>query len=96
VLNLAKKFVGNDERGSVAIIFALMLLPLLGMVGAAVDYSRLALRKTNLQSIAHSAALAGASAMMKKADQMASIQEAAGTAAATAIAAQHQAPLGLC
>src|SRR3712207_450664 len=86
MLNLAKQFVQKDERGNVAIIFALALFPVMGLVGAAVDYSRLALRKTSLQSVADSAALAGAVAMMKNADQLASVQEAAATAAATGVA----------
>ncbi len=61
------------------------------MVGAAVDYSRLTLTKAKLQSAADAAALAGASAMWSKVGQVASVQEAAATAAATAVA-DGQAP----
>jgi Flp pilus assembly protein TadG len=39
----------DDRRGAVAIIFTLSLLPLLGMVGAAVDYSRISNIRTKLE-----------------------------------------------
>jgi Putative Flp pilus-assembly TadE/G-like len=32
----------SDQRGNVAILFGLALIPVVGMVGAAVDYSRAA------------------------------------------------------
>jgi Flp pilus assembly protein TadG len=80
----AKRFA-RDARGAVAITFALALLPLLGMVGAAVDYSRLSLARTTKQSVVDAAALAGAKAMWEKADQIASVAEAAAVAAATAV-----------
>jgi Flp pilus assembly protein TadG len=32
---------GRDIRGNVAMMFGLALVPLVGMVGAAVDYSRI-------------------------------------------------------
>src|SRR5260221_2653347 len=38
----------RDKRGNVAIMFALSLIPLLGAVGAAVDYSRIAQIRTKL------------------------------------------------
>lgn len=38
----------RDKRGNVAIMFALSLIPLLGAVGAAVDYSRIAQVRTKL------------------------------------------------
>jgi Flp pilus assembly protein TadG len=65
MLHLIKQFIRDDQRGVVAIIFALAILPLMGLVGAAIDYSRLTLSRENLQSVADSAALAGATAMMK-------------------------------
>ncbi len=67
-------------------IFALTLLPIMGMTGATVEYSLLASTRSKLQSAADAAALAGASAMASKADQIVSVQEAAGSAAATAVA----------
>jgi Flp pilus assembly protein TadG len=80
----ARRFAG-DTRGAVAIIFALTLLPMLGAVGAAVDYSRLTLAHENLQSVADAAALAGAKALQAKADQTTSVAESAALAAATAV-----------
>jgi Flp pilus assembly protein TadG len=50
-------FLG-DERGSVAIIFALALIPLTLAVGAAVDYSLAARIKAKLDAAADAAALA--------------------------------------
>jgi Flp pilus assembly protein TadG len=47
----------RDERGTIAIIFALTLLPLLGFVGLAVDYSRAAAVRTRMQNAADSTAL---------------------------------------
>ncbi|MBN8966852.1 MAG: VWA domain-containing protein [Rhizobiales bacterium] len=47
----------NDERGNIAVIFAFSLLPILGLVGAAVDYTRLNTARTQLQSALDSAAL---------------------------------------
>jgi uncharacterized membrane protein len=75
----------EDKRGAIAITFALALLPLVGAVGAAVDYSRLSLAHTTKQSVADAAALAGAQAMLAKNGQIASVVEAAGLAAATAV-----------
>ena len=40
----------SAERGNVAIIFALALFPLVGLVGACVDYSYASLVRTNLRS----------------------------------------------
>src|SRR5688500_494833 len=80
----AKRFA-RDARGAVAITFALALLPLLGIVGAAVDYSRLSRARTTKQSVVDAAALAGAKAMWEKANQIASVAEAAAVAAATAV-----------
>ncbi|MBN9599815.1 MAG: VWA domain-containing protein [Afipia sp.] len=47
----------KDERGNIAVIFAFSLLPILGLVGAAVDYTRLNTSRTQLQSALDSAAL---------------------------------------
>lgn len=48
----------RDERGNVAITFGLMFIPILGIMGAAVDYSRLVSTQMRLQSAADNAALA--------------------------------------
>ncbi|MDB5625148.1 MAG: hypothetical protein JWR73_950, partial [Tardiphaga sp.] len=38
-LELIKRF-GRNDRGNIAVIFAIALLPILGFVGVAVDYTR--------------------------------------------------------
>ncbi|MCU0884627.1 MAG: pilus assembly protein TadG-related protein [Beijerinckiaceae bacterium] len=48
----------RDERGAVAIIFGLALLPMMGLTGAAVDYNRASLARTAANVAADSAALA--------------------------------------
>jgi Flp pilus assembly protein TadG len=48
----------EDRRASVVPFFALSFIPLLGLVGAAVDYSRAAAVRTAIQSAADSTALA--------------------------------------
>ena len=56
---MPKSFV-RDQRGNVAIMLGLTAPVLIGMIGAAVDYSRLASRHAELQRIADAAALNGA------------------------------------
>jgi Flp pilus assembly protein TadG len=46
-----------DKRGNVATIFAFVLIPLLGLVGAAVDYTRANAARTALQTALDSTAL---------------------------------------
>jgi Flp pilus assembly protein TadG len=50
----------DSEEGNLAVIFALAIIPLLGFVGAAVDYSRGGASKVSLQNALDSAVLAGA------------------------------------
>ena len=74
LLTIAKRYAARfaaETGGAVAITFALAVLPLLGAVGAAVDYSRLSLAHTTKQSAADAAALAGAKAMLAKQGQIA-------------------------
>jgi Flp pilus assembly protein TadG len=52
--------LAEDARGSVAAIFALTLLPLVGMVGAAVDYSRVTNIKTRFEGALDAALIAAA------------------------------------
>jgi Flp pilus assembly protein TadG len=47
----------KDRRGNVAAIFALALIPVVGFIGAAVDYSRAGAVKTSMQSALDAAAL---------------------------------------
>jgi len=56
------RLLARAEGGAIAVIFALVLLPTILVIGAAVDYARLEQFKTQLQSVADAAALAGASA----------------------------------
>lgn len=52
----ARRFARN-ERGNVAMIFAVALVPLLGFVGAAIDYSRTTSARTSMKVALDSAAL---------------------------------------
>ncbi len=52
-----KRFA-QDERGAVALIFGLSLIPVMGLTGAAVDYSRASLVRTELQAATDATALA--------------------------------------
>lgn len=49
----------HDENGAIVVIFALALVPLVAVMGAAVDYSRAAKLKTRVQEAVDSATLAG-------------------------------------
>lgn len=51
---------GNDRRGVIAILFALILVPAVAFVGSAVDYARALSVQTRLQSVTDIAAQAGA------------------------------------
>jgi Flp pilus assembly protein TadG len=46
-----------DQRGNIAVIFAIALLPLLSFVGAAIDYSRAGHARSSMQSALDSVAL---------------------------------------
>lgn len=48
----------NDRRGNVATMFALAIIPVMGLVGAAVDYSRASSIRAGLQSSLDATALA--------------------------------------
>jgi Flp pilus assembly protein TadG len=50
----------EDRRGAVAVMFAFVLLPLLGVAGAALDYASLTRQRSMLQSAADTSALAAA------------------------------------
>ncbi|MBZ8132659.1 pilus assembly protein [Afifella sp. IM 167] len=52
----------SEEEGVVAILFALALIPLLGLAAGAVDFSRLNTMKAGVQHAADAAAIAGAKA----------------------------------
>jgi Flp pilus assembly protein TadG len=54
--------LAEDRSGAIALIFGLMLLPLIAVVGTAIDYARLEQFKSQLQGVVDAAALAGATA----------------------------------
>lgn len=56
-LNTAARFA-RCPRGNYAIIFALSIVPLIGLVGAAIDYSRAAQMRERLQAATDAASLA--------------------------------------
>src|SRR3954466_6113310 len=58
-MNRIKSFP-SDQRGATAILFGLLLLPLMAAVGAAVDYSRAANARTAMQTAVDAAALLAA------------------------------------
>lgn len=62
---------GRHERGNVLMIFAFALIPLLGVVGVAIDYGRASQLRTQLNAAADAAALSATSntAILKPADQ---------------------------
>ena len=63
--------LARDEDGNLTPMFALTLLPVLGLVGITVDYSQSSARKAMLDSIADSAALAAVTpAMLASSDQV--------------------------
>ena len=47
----------RDQRGNIAVVFAIALLPLLSFTGAAIDYSRANNARTSMQSSLDSVAL---------------------------------------
>lgn len=49
---------GKDRRGNVAVVFALSLLPTIGMAGAAVDYSRASAAKEVMRTVSDRTAVA--------------------------------------
>ena len=52
----------DDRRGAMALVFAMMIVPLMLAIGGAIDYARAVQFRAALQSIADSAAIAGATA----------------------------------
>lgn len=73
----------RDQRGNIAIFFAIMLLPILAAVGGAIDYSIASSQRSKIQAALDSAILAGAIAGKRSLD--------AGSGQATAIAAANSA-----
>lgn len=59
-LCMAARRFADDAQGSVAVIFAIALIPMLFAIGAAIDYSRAVAFETSMQAALDSAVLAGA------------------------------------
>jgi Flp pilus assembly protein TadG len=73
---IARRFVAvrtfwSGEGGSVSVVFAIALIPVVMLVGAAIDYSRASSARTHLQAAMDAAVLAGAS---RRSDQTATAQ----------------------
>ncbi len=65
--------LARDRRGVFGIIFALLALPLIAVLGVAVDYARLVQFKTQLQATVDSAALSGAAAYVTASDDSSAV-----------------------
>lgn len=52
------RYFAKDSRGNVAIIFGIALVPMLGLVGAAIDYSRASMVQAQMQNSIDATALA--------------------------------------
>jgi Flp pilus assembly protein TadG len=93
-LSLAKMMIRSfvcDRGGNIAITFALALIPIMGMTGAAVDYGRLTARTAQLHSIADGAALHAAKALSATYGQADATRQSTAEQAANSYVAQ-QAP----
>ncbi len=77
--------VRKKQRGTVAIMVGLLLIPLIGFLGIVIDLGHLYVRKTELQNAADAAALAGAKQLNGSATGIdAAVASAIATAAANA------------
>src|SRR5919112_5231517 len=72
--DLSRRFRGN-ERGNVAMIVGFATIPLAGMMGLALDYSRVSLGRAELQAAVDSAGLA--IAQMPKGTPLSTLQQRA-------------------
>ena len=70
-----QRFLG-DNGGNLSTMFALTLLPVLGLIGITVDYTQSSTRKATLDSIADSASLAAVTPAMLASTDQASIDVA--------------------
>lgn len=83
----------NDERGSIAIIFAVSVLTLFAIIGMAIDYGMAFDRRAKLNSAADSAALAASKAAGDAFKDGKSSWESEGIAAGTASFTQNTATI---
>ena len=77
--NLAARFA-KDNRGSTAIMFTLLIAPVMMLTGMAVDFSRMITVKTRMQTTLDAAALAGAKAAQMNTANAATVAQAAAQA----------------
>lgn len=66
--NVARRF-WRASRGSVATVFAIVALPLMGILGSAVDFARASVQYSRLQSASDAAVLAGVVAAKQELDR---------------------------
>ena len=76
----------SDKRGSTAIIFGLMVAPIMMMTGMAVDYSRMITVKARMQTALDAAALAGARATKGQSSNLTTLAQNAASTYFNAIA----------
>lgn len=76
----------SDKRGSTAIIFGLMVAPIMMMTGMAVDYSRMITVKARMQTALDAAALAGARAAQTTSTNVATVAQTAASNYFSAVA----------
>ncbi len=76
--NIASRF-RKDERGSTAIMFALLITPVMFMTGMAVDYSRMITVKSRMQTAIDAASLAGVRAQQASGASATTYQTTANT-----------------
>jgi Flp pilus assembly protein TadG len=75
---LSRRFA-SDQKGSTAIMFALMITPVMLMTGAAVDFSRMVTVRARMQTAADATALAAVQTGQKNGFTATSIEGAANT-----------------
>lgn len=76
-LNRVLRRFGRNDRGNVAIIFGLALIPMMGLTGAAMDYGRASQLRTKMTSASDAAVLAAIKANGKDLTQRKAIADAA-------------------
>src|SRR5277367_1827796 len=71
--------LARSNRGNVAMIFAISLVPLIYLTGMGVDYGSAAMREAQMQAIADAASLSAVTPAMMKLGDSASITQATNT-----------------
>jgi Flp pilus assembly protein TadG len=71
----ARRFAA-DQAGNISLLFALSLIPVMGIIGMGIDYSQLSRRKATLDGLADSASLAAVTPSLLSQSDQASISTA--------------------